>query len=72
MLCTQIALVLPSKNRLVESMNKALQNIIWKIVNENQIDWDHKFNSTILDGIRSGCYDVCGIRSSKHMGPVDL
>ena len=37
----------PQANRLAESTNKALQNILWKIVNENRMDWDTKLHSAM-------------------------
>ena len=34
-------------NGLTESTNKTLQNILWKIVNENQTDWDTKLHNML-------------------------
>ena len=37
----------PQANGLAESTNKTLQNILRKIVNENQTDWDTKVSSAL-------------------------
>ena len=37
----------PQANKLAESTNKTLQNILWKIVNENRTDWDTKLHSAL-------------------------
>ena len=37
----------PHANRLAESTNKTLQNILRKIVNENRTDWDTKLHSAL-------------------------
>ena len=37
----------PHANRLAKSTNKTLQNILRKIVNENQTDWDTKLQSAL-------------------------
>ena len=37
----------PQANGLAESTNKTLQNILKKIVNENQMDWDTKLYSAL-------------------------
>ena len=37
----------PQANGLVESTNKTLQNILWKIVNENWTDWDTKLHNVL-------------------------
>ena len=37
----------PQANGLAESMTKALQNILKKVVNENRMDWDSKLHSAL-------------------------
>jgi hypothetical protein len=37
----------PQANGLAESTNKTLQNILRKIINENQTDWDQKLQSAL-------------------------
>ena len=37
----------PQANGLADSTNKTLQNILRKIVNENQTDWDTKVSSAL-------------------------
>mgnify|MGYP000468109779 CR=1 FL=1 len=37
----------PHANGLAESMNKTLQNILKKIVNENRIDWDTNLHNAL-------------------------
>ena len=39
----------PQANRLTESTNKTLQNILWKIVNEHWIDWDTKLHNALWE-----------------------